>query len=93
MAHLDLVPKRDVSSFRKLAIGSWQTAYDPTVYGTMSIRMEKAKKLLLREEKMYVKDVAEKVGYKDQFYFSRIFYSYTGVRPSEYVEKENLEII
>lgn len=52
-----------------------------------ALRMEKAKKLLLREEKMYVKDVAEKVGYKDQFYFSRIFYSYTGVRPSEYVEK------
>ena len=58
-----------------------------------SLRMEKAKKLLLREEKMYVKDVAEKVGYKDQFYFSRIFYSYTGVRPSEYVEKENFGII
>ena len=51
--------------------------------------MEKAKLLLQREEKMYVNDVAEKVGYKDQFYFSRIFYSYTGVRPSEYVEKEN----
>lgn len=42
MAHLDLVPKDQVSSFRKLAIGSWQTAYDPTVYGTMKIRMEKA---------------------------------------------------
>ena len=52
-----------------------------------ALRMEKAKKLLLREDKMYVKDVAEKVGYKDQFYFSRIFYSYTGMRPSEYVEK------
>ena len=53
-----------------------------------SLRMEKAKRLLLREEKIFVKDVAEQVGYKDQFYFSRIFYSYTGVRPSEYVEKE-----
>lgn len=42
MAHLDLVPKKEISSFRKLAIGSWQTAYDPTVYGTMRIRMEKA---------------------------------------------------
>ena len=56
-----------------------------------SLRMEKAKNLLLREEKMYVKDVAEKVGYKDQFYFSRIFYSYTGVRPSEYVAENNNE--
>jgi pyruvate/2-oxoglutarate dehydrogenase complex dihydrolipoamide acyltransferase (E2) component len=42
MAHLDLVPKQDVSSFRKLAIGTWQTAYDPTVYGSLTIRMEKA---------------------------------------------------
>ena len=42
MAHLKLVQKRDISSFRKLAIGSWQTSYDPTVYGTLSIRMEKA---------------------------------------------------
>ena len=42
MAHLELVPKTDISSFRKLAIGTWQTAYDPTVYGTLAVRMEKS---------------------------------------------------
>ncbi|MBN9686814.1 MULTISPECIES: 2-oxo acid dehydrogenase subunit E2 [unclassified Corallococcus] len=42
MAHLELKAKRDVSSFRKLAIGSWATAYDPTVYGTLSVRMDAA---------------------------------------------------
>ena len=42
MAHLELTPKKEVSSFRKMAIGTWQTAYDPTVYGTMRIRMDKA---------------------------------------------------
>ncbi|MFY0579093.1 2-oxo acid dehydrogenase subunit E2 [Cystobacter fuscus] len=42
MAHLELIPKDNISSFRKLAIGSWKTAYDPTVYGTMTLRMEKA---------------------------------------------------
>ncbi|MCP3141834.1 2-oxo acid dehydrogenase subunit E2 [Pyxidicoccus xibeiensis] len=42
MAHLELIPKRDLSSFRKLAIGSWKTAYDPTVYGTLTVRMDKA---------------------------------------------------
>ncbi|HEY8210807.1 MAG TPA: 2-oxo acid dehydrogenase subunit E2, partial [Myxococcaceae bacterium] len=42
MAHLDLQPKFDVASFRKLAIGTWHTAYDPTVYGTLTVRMEKA---------------------------------------------------
>ncbi len=40
--HLELRPKKDVSSFRKIAIGTWRTAYDPTVYGTMQIRMDKA---------------------------------------------------
>lgn len=42
MAHLELTKKEDVSSFRKLAIGTWTTAYDPTVYGTLTVRMEKA---------------------------------------------------
>ncbi len=42
MGHLDLELKKDVSSFRKLAIGTWQTAYDPTVYGTLRIRMDRA---------------------------------------------------
>ena len=42
MGHLKLVRKKEISSFRKLAIGTWQTAYDPTVYGSMTIRMEKA---------------------------------------------------
>lgn len=42
MAHIELVRKKDVSSFRKLAIGTWQTAYDPTVYGTLTVRMDKA---------------------------------------------------
>jgi len=42
MPHLELVPKKEVSSFRKIAIGTWATAYDPTVYGTLTVRMEKA---------------------------------------------------
>lgn len=42
MAHLDLEQKKHLSSFRKLAIGTWRTAYDPTVYGTLTLRMEQA---------------------------------------------------
>lgn len=42
MPQLDLIPKAEVSSFRKLAIGTWATTYDPTVYGTLNVRMEKA---------------------------------------------------
>jgi pyruvate dehydrogenase E2 component (dihydrolipoamide acetyltransferase) len=42
MAHLELVKKNKVASFRKMAIGTWTTAYDPTVYGTLTVRMDKA---------------------------------------------------
>lgn len=42
MPNLDITPKRDLSPFRKIAIGTWQTTYDPSVYGTMPLRMEEA---------------------------------------------------
>ena len=42
MPNLELVPLKDISSFRRLAIGSWQTTYDPSVYGSMDIRMDAA---------------------------------------------------
>jgi pyruvate/2-oxoglutarate dehydrogenase complex dihydrolipoamide acyltransferase (E2) component len=42
MGNIKLTPKSEVSSFRKIAIGTWRVAYDPTVYGTMTVRMEKA---------------------------------------------------
>lgn len=46
MPNLALERKRDVSSFRKIAIGTWQNAYDPTVYGTLELRMDDAMKYL-----------------------------------------------
>jgi pyruvate dehydrogenase E2 component (dihydrolipoamide acetyltransferase) len=42
MGNLALRKKKGLSPFRKLAIGTWETAYDPSVYGTMSLRMEQA---------------------------------------------------
>ncbi len=42
MPNLALEKKKNVSSFRKVAIGTWSTAYDPSVYGTLTVRMEKA---------------------------------------------------
>ena len=41
MPNLDLVRKDDVSTFRKIAIGTWRNAYDPSVYGTMELRMDR----------------------------------------------------
>src|SRR6476659_6687699 len=48
MPNLELVRKDDVSSFRKIAIGTWQDAFDPSVYGTMTIRMDETVKYLQR---------------------------------------------
>lgn len=42
MAHLELERKRNPSIFRRLAIGTWRTAYDPSVYGALTLRMEAA---------------------------------------------------
>lgn len=42
MGNLELRKKTDVSSFRKIAIGTWKTAYDPSVYGTLELRMDEA---------------------------------------------------
>ncbi len=35
-------PKRDLSSFRMIAIGTWKTAKDPSVYGSMDLEMDEA---------------------------------------------------
>lgn len=51
----------------------------------MQIRIEKAKELLCNT-KAGLKDIAEAVGYVDNYYFSRLFKRYTGVSPSMYRE-------
>ena len=50
-----------------------------------SLRMKKAIEIMQSNTEIYIKDVAAMVGYNDQFYFSRIFRSYTGQCPSDYL--------
>lgn len=47
-------------------------------------RVDMAKRLIGEHPEMPLKDVAAYVGYHDQFYFSRVFKSLTGVPPSEW---------
>ncbi len=42
MPNLELEEKDDLSNFRRIAIGTWEKTYDPSVYGTMAVRMDKA---------------------------------------------------
>mgnify|MGYP003883488243 CR=1 FL=1 len=40
MPNIQLRPKTDLSSFRKIAIGTWRTTKDPSVYGSLSLEMD-----------------------------------------------------
>ncbi len=42
MGNLELRKKKRLSPFRRMALGTWRTAYDPSVYGSLSVRMEEA---------------------------------------------------
>lgn len=48
-------------------------------------RLEKGKGLLLKGESVF--SVANKCGYKDEYYFSRLFKRYVGYPPSEHLKK------
>lgn len=49
-----------------------------------NLRIEKSKELLSNDSNIMLKDIAEIVGYSNQYYFSRIFKIITGLSPSEY---------
>ncbi len=59
------------------------TGATPSKYLT-KLRMNEAKRLLINEQDMEIQKIGELVGYKDGFYFSRVFKSYTGMQPSEF---------
>jgi hypothetical protein len=42
MPNIELEPERGLSTFRRLALGTWRTAYDPSVYGSLTLRMDAA---------------------------------------------------
>src|SRR5436309_12950714 len=42
MPNLRLRKKEKLSSFRKIAIGTWTTVGDPSIYGTLKLRADKA---------------------------------------------------
>lgn len=42
MPHLELEKKQNLSSFRRIALGTWRTTYDPSVYGCMKVHMDES---------------------------------------------------
>jgi AraC-like DNA-binding protein/ligand-binding sensor protein len=47
-------------------------------------KLEKAEEYFSTNPEMSIEEVAEKVGFNDQFYFSRLYHKYRGMPPSEY---------
>lgn len=54
----------------------------------VSVRIEAAKRLLLAQPGLRQKEVAQKVGFTDPLYFSRVFRDCVGVSPSRFVQLE-----
>jgi pyruvate dehydrogenase E2 component (dihydrolipoamide acetyltransferase) len=42
MSNVDCTPIATLTPFRKIALGTWKTPYDPQIYGTLKLRMEPA---------------------------------------------------
>ena len=63
----------------------------PVAYLTQ-LRMNKAKEMLLQTDHS-VQNIAAKVGYRDEFYFSRRFKETSGYSPSIFPQKKNLNLI
>lgn len=53
----------------------------------LELRMTAAKNLIRQNPDMLLKDIAEKVGYENQLYFSRVFKHSEGMSPREYQKK------
>lgn len=51
-----------------------------------SVRIEAAKRLLRTQPGMLQKDVAQRVGFSDPLYFSRVFRDFIGMSPSRFVK-------
>lgn len=51
------------------------------------VRILEAEHLLMQKEQLLIGEIAEKVGFKDQFYFSKVFKNYTGYTPRDYRKK------
>lgn len=86
----DLAQKCHISAnyFYKLFINAFQTT--PVNYISL-IRMNTALQLLVNNE-YNIKEIAYRVGFNDDAYFSRVFKKYYGITPGEYKKRRNEEL-
>ena len=70
----------------------FKNRYHYSIYEyVLKLRMERAKELLENKENKII-DIAERLGYADNHYFSKAFRNYYGISPSQFrkdLEEEN----
>lgn len=74
-----------ISTSRLNEVFKTYTSMTPYQY-FINIKMQKAKELLARGDAS-IKEVAFRLGFKDEYYFSRLFKSKTGSSPSHWTEE------
>ncbi|QHW29950.1 response regulator [Paenibacillus rhizovicinus] len=84
--------RADLAAMVNLSQGYFSTIFKEIVGRSFhdaakEIRLEKAKRLLIEHADMPIYWIAEKTGFQDEKYFSKIFRIQTGMVPSEYREK------
>ncbi len=83
----DLAKMEGLSNSRYITLFSKEMGKSPSEY-ILSLRLEKACELLLTSD-MEISLVGASSGYKDQYFFSKIFKKHIGMSPSEYRKKNN----
>ncbi len=78
----DYAKVANVSKYYFIKCFKAELGVTPNVYFN-NLRLEKAK-LLLSQTNMKIYDIAEELGFYDQFYFSKLFKKYIGVSPIKY---------
>ncbi|PZM63355.1 AraC family transcriptional regulator [Paenibacillus dendritiformis] len=81
----DISPKYYVDLFKK-------TYGQSTIDYITEVRIRHAKRMMLQADAR-LRDIAQQVGYSDEFYFSRKFKQQIGVAPTVYMKKRRRKIV
>lgn len=77
-----LIKKYSIS--RRTFFRYWKTIFELTPYDYIINLKIRAASFMLKNESMQIQEIADAVGFKDPFYFSRIFSRKTGISPLKY---------
>lgn len=83
-----LAKMENLSNSRYIAVFKKQTGKSPNEY-IIDLRMQFAKNLI-ENTNMSIKQISERVGYSDQYFFSRLFKKNFGVSPMGYRKEKKL---